>query len=80
MPVKGRGTWYFTATVSKQELWTVGQAGFPGQLGLSPDKQPGTVKSKNDAGLFHQLLGKVGNQFNMALELGRISKDDWLRL
>lgn len=38
----------------------MGWAGFPGLLGLSPDKQPGTVKSKNDAGLLHQLLGKSG--------------------
>ena len=45
----------------------------PVLLDISPDKHPGTVKSRNDAGdFFMNSLRKWEVNFNSSLELGRI--------
>lgn len=46
-----KGRCYFAAAVSKKELVGTEMACFPALLDISPEKQPATVKSKNDPGV-----------------------------
>lgn len=58
-----------------------GVACFLALLGTSPDKHPETVRSKNGyRPLLHELLGKAGSPFNMALELRKTQEMSELRL
>lgn len=50
-----------------------GMACLPVLLDISPDKHPGTAKSRNDAGVFFMnSLRKWKINFNSGLEPGRI--------
>lgn len=74
--IEGRGGCCFPAFVSQHTPVGSGMAYFPALLDTSPEKESGTLKSKNDAGLsFMNSLRKWGIQFITVLEGGRISRD-----